>query len=112
MAIISCPNCNNRISNKQQACPECGFGLKGKDSGLSATEAGSSSRSGSDWLLQAQSYAATLLFIVGFATWWTTSDGLQNPPAQWSIWLLAGGMVWYLVVRGMRVWRGIKRRRK
>lgn len=31
MALISCPNCGNEVSDKAEACPHCGFVLKEKE---------------------------------------------------------------------------------
>ena len=38
MAIINCPECNNKVSDKAESCPNCAFPINKKTNTNKATE--------------------------------------------------------------------------
>jgi len=94
MALITCPHCQQQVSDIAANCAHCGGVLpkarpEYKQPLYSA-------------LLMAQSYLAILMTLGGALWYYQATDGLTHPPASnWSIYLIATGIVWYA---GLRLW--------
>ncbi len=99
MAIIKCPSCRERVSDKRDICPNCGFGIADTEAGLPLSEAEKRVKRKRGARLQMHSYAATLLFVVGVAWMFVESDGNVNNASYWSMFVTGMGIVWYLTVR-------------
>lgn len=99
MAIIKCPGCRERVSDKRKTCPTCGFGIADPDAGLSLPEASARARRKRRANLQMHSYAATLAFVVGIV-WMVLETGGNVYHASYGSMFLAGlGIVWYATIR-------------
>jgi len=66
MAIISCPSCNKRVSDKAAACEHCGFLISGQDAASMAHNAQALKNKRLNKLIGSQ-MKAMLLFVVGIA---------------------------------------------
>jgi hypothetical protein len=98
MALIDCPSCSKKISDKAQSCQHCDFTL-----GNVNAEDISRKKSLNKYLksqnVQTQSMVAMLLFVSGFGfMYWgeAAPDGLQY---NFAIGLSVVGFVWYIVNR-------------
>lgn len=75
MAIIECPSCKERISDKAKACNHCGFSLvSGKnEDGQTAEQIASKARLArmkKRYSLQMQAMSGIILFLAGFMLWY------------------------------------------
>jgi hypothetical protein len=98
MALIDCPSCCKKISDKSQSCQHCDFSL-----GTADVEDIARKKSLNKYLknqkIQTQSMIAMLLFVAGFGfMYWggAAPDGLQYNAA---IGLSIVGFIWYIVNR-------------
>lgn len=98
MALIDCPSCSKKISDKAQSCQHCDFNL-----GTADTEDIARKQSLNRYLknqkIQTQSMIAMLLFVTGFGfMYWGGAEpgGLQHNLA---IGLSIVGFIWYIVNR-------------
>lgn len=99
MAIIKCPSCRERVSNKRSTCPNCGFGIADEEAGLPLSEAEARARRKRRARLEMHSYAATLLFVAGIAWMLVETGGNVNNASYGSMFLAGMGIVWYVSVR-------------
>ncbi|WP_126765937.1 zinc ribbon domain-containing protein [Aliidiomarina iranensis] len=100
MAIISCPGCGKKVSDKAAVCGECGFMLGAHDVESLARKA-QNQRAIKVSKLVSQQMLAILLFIAGIAGTfydWAQLDGWQFMP-QVSMVVTVFSFVWYLVAR-------------
>ncbi|WP_018981887.1 zinc ribbon domain-containing protein [Salinimonas chungwhensis] len=98
MALIDCPSCNKKISDKADNCPHCGFGL-GEASSEDIVRKQQLKKFKKLHSIQNQSMFAMLLFIAGFGfMYWGGADkgDLQYNLAVLSVVI---GFVWYIVNR-------------
>lgn len=103
MAIIKCPSCRERVSDKRRTCPNCGFGIADPDAGLALPEASARARKKRLASLQMHSYAATLVFVAGIV-WMVLETGGNVYEARYGSMFLAGlGIVWYVTIRILMV---------
>jgi hypothetical protein len=98
MALVDCPSCSKKISDKAQSCQHCDFTL-----GNASVEDIARKQSLNKYLknqkIQTQSMIAMLLFVTGFGfMYWggAVPDGLQYNLA---IGLSLIGFIWYVVNR-------------
>jgi hypothetical protein len=98
MALVDCPSCSKKISDKAQNCPHCDFTL-----GTVNVEDIARKQNFNLYLknqnIQTQSMIAMLLFVAGFGfMYWGAAEpgGLQHNLA---IGLAIIGFVWYIVNR-------------
>ena len=102
--LINCPSCGKRMSNKNPACPECGFDFRHTGQGVPLEEAARrASRKRAD-RLRAHAYLALLVALIGLAWTWFSTGALifarENPGS----WLLSAGALWYVVTRIRILW--------
>lgn len=98
MALVACPSCNKKISDKTQSCQHCGFTL-GEASAGDLERKQNLQKYLKAQKIQTQSMIAMLMFVSGFGfMYWggALPGGLQhNIAAGTSI----VGFVWYIVNR-------------
>lgn len=100
MAIISCPSCGNKVSDKAATCNHCGFLLGAHDSESLARKA-RLQRSQKLNKLISQQMLAILLFVagIGMAFYdWTGSEFAEWLPLSGGV-VAALAFVWYLITR-------------
>ena len=103
MAIISCPVCANRISNKATECPKCKTNLgEASPEKLASKHREQMARQAQS--LMNQSMLALLLFLAGFGIlyWWQPENGSYNQYV--STVAIALGFGWYVVCRARIIW--------
>jgi ribosomal protein L37E len=97
MALIDCPSCGKKISDKAETCPHCGFALKNASvEDIERKQALTRYKKLSS--LQNQSMLAILVFILGFGfmNWGTRPGELQHNLAMVACVL---GFIWYIINR-------------
>ena len=98
MALIDCPSCSKKMSDKAQSCQHCGFGLGAADAEDIARKQ-SLNKYLKSQKIQTQSMIAMLLFVAGFGfMYWGSAEpgGLQHNLA---IGVSIVGFVWYIINR-------------
>ena len=98
MALVDCPSCNKKISDKAQTCQHCGFVL-GEASSEDLARKQTLNKYLQKQKIQTQSMIAMLLFVSGFGfMYWggVATDGVQYKIA---LAVTVIGFVWYLVNR-------------
>ncbi len=98
MALIDCPSCRKKMSDKAQQCSHCEFTL-GAASAEDIHRKQSLNRYLKTQKVQTQSMLAMLMFVAGFGfMYWggTVSGDLQHSVA---IGVAIVGFVWYVVNR-------------
>lgn len=103
MAIIRCPSCGERVSNKRDVCPECGFGITDHSAGLSLEEANRRVRRRRKSQLQMHAYGATLVFVIGIAWMMMETGGNVTEASYTSMFVTGLGVVWYVSIRVLMV---------
>lgn len=101
MAIVSCPECGKKISDKAAVCEHCGFVLEGQDPESLARKR---RRNKADRInkLTAQSMFAMLVFVAGIGGLFYFRDETSADPnwqAQASIAVMVIGFIWYIINR-------------
>ena len=108
MAIISCPQCAKKISDKQTVCPHCDLDM------TDLTEEKMHSLSKINNLKSNQSImthqAIAMLMFLGGIFGWYNSDDPEAPQHTAAIAVAVIGFVWYIVNRFRMIWQ--KRKRK
>ncbi|QJR82448.1 zinc ribbon domain-containing protein [Alteromonas pelagimontana] len=98
MALIDCPSCNKKISDKAAVCPHCNFAV-GDASSEDILRKQQMQRYKKLHSIQNQSMIAMLLFIAGFGfMYW---GGTKPGDLQHNLAILASvvGFIWYVVNR-------------
>ncbi len=98
MALMTCPSCNQRVSDKNAKCPNCRFGFSGQD-GLSLEQALRRFRKKNMFRWQKFSYFALTLFIGGFIWIWLESKEAQVSQNPYSLGLAGFGAIIYTFIR-------------
>ncbi|MBY5991662.1 zinc ribbon domain-containing protein [Ferrimonas balearica] len=97
MALIHCPACGKRISDKAPFCPHCQFS-RSKDP--EALERASRMRQiQQHQSLMTHSFLALFAFVGGFALWWWGGEAADTWRAPVGIGLMSAGFLGYLVTR-------------
>lgn len=99
MAIIQCPGCDKKMSNKAAACPHCG---ETNDPNERSLHRGRPKRKAN---LRAQQLIAASVFIAGAL--WMISIHLSATPKSYpttSLIFTAAGGIWYLLTRARLLW--------
>ena len=105
MAIINCPACKARISDKSKTCSHCEFSLvKGETQNGESQEQIESkaklARIKKRYSLQMQAMSGIILFLLGIVLWYFVGERTTNKPSNYlQLGLALGGAVWYLVTR-------------
>lgn len=98
MALIDCPSCSKKISDKAQNCQHCDF-ILGNANAEDIARKQSLNKYMKSHNIQTQSMIAMLLFVTGFGFmyWGNALPGdLQH---NFAIGLSIVGFVWYIVNR-------------
>lgn len=99
MAIISCPYCDKRVSNKAEVCTHCGGTIAGQtEESLENQQAIFKIKR--QQRLMAQSFIALLLFLAGFLSLYLVDTETYPWARKVSSGAIALGFIWYIVVRG------------
>ena len=98
MALIDCPACGKKISDKAEVCQHCGFGVKdaSADDVLRKQQMQRFKKMAS---LQNQSMLAMLLFILGFGFMYWGDVRPGDTQHNIAIGTCIIGFVWYVVNR-------------
>jgi hypothetical protein len=98
MALVNCPSCSKKISDKTKSCQHCGLSLNTVDAEDIARKE-NLNKYLKNQSVQMQSMVAMLLFVAGFGfMYWggAIQGGLQYNIA---IGLTVVGFVWYIINR-------------
>lgn len=98
MSIISCPECNKKISSKAPACPNCGYRSGEVDEEQLAVFQARRLRD-KIYRLNMASYLAITVFVAGFGWYWWASGGFVDPSPAGPFVVMGLSAVAYLVVR-------------
>ncbi|GGW77057.1 zinc ribbon domain-containing protein [Alteromonas halophila] len=98
MALIDCPSCNKKTSDKAASCPHCGFGVSdATDEDIERKRQLKKFQKLQS--IQNQSLIAVLMFVAGFGMmYW---GGAQGSDLQYNLSILCSvvGFVWYIINR-------------
>jgi len=108
MSIIRCPGCGERVSSQAPHCPQCGYGIKDKESGLTLEEAAARHSREGKYKLQYHTYFALVLVIVGSIIMWFDYDA-DGETSTYSLMVVVAGASWYLITRGRMLWNKRKK---
>jgi uncharacterized membrane protein YvbJ len=98
MALIDCPSCGKKISDKTKKCPHCQFDLANLDVEELSRRRGIS-RYKKLMAIQTQSMIAIMMFITGFAfIYWGNIEPTGNK-YKLAIACSTVGFFWYVVNR-------------
>lgn len=103
MAIVNCPNCAQRISDRAAVCPNCQFAI-GEVAPEVIEKTRIRRRREQIYRLRMASYTALTLFVAGVIWYWFSSNGFQSPPARGPILVMATGALAYFVLRVVTIW--------
>ncbi len=112
MAIISCPGCGRRISDKSSACAHCDLPLKElSEDELKRTEERRMRRR--IWRAKNITYLAMTALVIGAIWWlWAQSQTPDGTPPMPAMAMVAIGVLTYLSGRAWLFWLKIKARRQ
>ncbi|MCU4677164.1 zinc ribbon domain-containing protein [Catenovulum sp. 2E275] len=97
MALMHCPKCDKKISDKAESCQFCQHVLVADPEKIESERRINRIKKSSN--LMTQSFIALILFIGGLAyTAWYTDDGTSNDKIIAQV-VTAISFVWYLVTR-------------
>ena len=98
MALIDCPSCGKKTSDKAKVCPHCNFAL-GEATAEDIQRKQSFMRFKKLHSLQNQSMLAMLLFIAGFGFMYWGSPAKGSMQFNLAVLTSVIGMIWYVVCR-------------
>lgn len=103
VAIIQCSDCGNEVSDAAPSCPKCGRPIS-TAADVKATGGALTTTQETAKTFKAQSIAAVALIIIG-AIWLFTASAAQ-PAGNATVpsWMLAAGLIWYVVNRFRSWW--------
>ncbi len=105
MALINCPSCKKRISDKAKSCSHCNFNLKENrtESGMTEEQLESKQKLAHIKLrysLQMQAMASIILFLSGILLWYFLGDSQLTAASHFiELGIAVIGGLWYLVTR-------------
>lgn len=109
MAIISCPGCGKRISDRQISCPHCGFALGGAD--LSKQErddlierARVRKKRQLIYRIEIAAVAVVTVFAALFAAYFFYGEDLSDTQRLLYYYGFAGLSIGFIGLRGWRIW--------
>ncbi|USD35772.1 zinc ribbon domain-containing protein [Ferrimonas sp. SCSIO 43195] len=97
MALIDCPACGKRISDKAKSCSHCKVDLTADTESIESAQRISAINKRTQ--LMNHSFVALLAFVGGFALWFWGGEAAANWRQPTGIGLMAAGFVGYLVTR-------------
>lgn len=103
MAIISCPRCGKKISDKSLTCQHCQLDL----SGMTAERKHHLAEEARDKKVQSalnQSMLALILFLAGFCFLYFWALEPEGYEAVVSKAMIAAGFIWYIVARARLIY--------
>jgi hypothetical protein len=98
MSIVSCPECNKKMSSKAPVCPNCGYQAGEVDEEQLAVFRARRLRE-KIYRLNMFSYLAITVFVAGFGWYWWASGGFVEPSPPGPFVVMGLSAVAYLVVR-------------
>jgi hypothetical protein len=105
MALMNCPSCGKKMSNKSPSCPHCGFSAgaapEDQDRMIARRVADRFRR------LQMVQMAAVLVLMIGGLLWWFGSTGRDERAGTMLAtgqFLLVAAILAYAFARGMMLW--------
>ncbi len=98
MAIIACPNCSRRISDKAPICSWCGFQM-GEVTEQDLEVYRSRRLRNARYRLNMISYGVISVFLAAFGWYWWDSRGFVQPPSRGPLILMGVAALGYVIVR-------------
>ncbi|WP_199611651.1 zinc ribbon domain-containing protein [Flocculibacter collagenilyticus] len=98
MAVINCPECNKKVSDKTQQCPHCDFAI-GEVSEEKLESLNRIKKIKRMQRLTTQSFIAIILFAAGFTWMYWHEPEPESIELYVSQAAIAIGVIWYLVNR-------------
>ncbi|MGS2722053.1 hypothetical protein [Paraglaciecola aestuariivivens] len=98
MALIDCPSCNKKISDKAQSCQHCDFTL-GNASSEDIARKQNLNKYLTQQKIQTQSLIAMLLFVTGFGFMYWGNAVPGETQHSLAVTTAVIGFVWYIVNR-------------
>ncbi|AWL12151.1 hypothetical protein HMF8227_01678 [Saliniradius amylolyticus] len=98
MALMNCPSCSKKVSDKAEACQHCGFAI-GSATSDDLHRKASLRRYKQQQSIQTQSMLAMLLFIGGFGFMYWGGATPEDMQYKASVGALVIGFIWYIVNR-------------
>jgi len=104
MAIINCPSCNNKISDKAKTCSNCQYDMVSGSTaeGLNDEQLASKKRMAhikKKYSLQMQAMIGIIMVLGGSLMWYFGGRGMSSLSDVSGIFILASGSILYLVTR-------------
>lgn len=100
MALVSCPECEKKVSDSAPSCPNCGVAIA--DAQVThASGARLTTTQGTSKKLKMHTLISAVMFAVGIIGLFTQVDASEPP--VWPSFVMTAGIVWYLVTR-FRIW--------
>ena len=105
MALVNCPSCKSRISDKAKSCNHCDFDLSSGEmiNGLTQVQHESKeklARMKKRYSLQMQAMAGIILFLLGIVLWYFLGEkGLTEVSHFVELGTALFGGLWYLITR-------------
>lgn len=104
MAIISCPACSKKISDKAKECSHCHYDFISKTTAQGESEEQLASKKKLSYVkkrysLQMQAMAGIILFLAGAMLWYFGGRGFSSASDFIKLGMLALGAIWYLATR-------------
>lgn len=105
MALIDCPSCGKKMSNKAASCPHCGFSAGATPDDVARLR----SRQAADRFRRQQmlQMLAVLILLVGGILWWFGSTGTGSRAGTMLAigqLMLVSAIVLYAFARGSMLW--------
>ncbi len=104
MAIINCPSCNQKTSDKAKVCANCQYDFVSKSTSEGFTKEQLTSKKHlahikKKYSLQMQAMTGIILVLLGASLWYFGGRGFATVSDMLKLGLLAIGAAWYLVTR-------------
>lgn len=104
MAIINCPSCNKKTSDKAKVCSNCRFDFVNKSSASGMSEERLAAEKKMVYIkkkysLQMQAMGGIIFFLLGAVLWYFSGRGFESLSDMSKLLLSAVGAMWYLLTR-------------
>jgi len=102
MALIKCRECNHEVSDKAEACPNCGAPVAAaRETVAAGTQIRTIQETSKKFKLQ--TLISVSIIIIGVVWLMAVKDDPQSEPSVMPGLLIVVGSVWYIVNR-FRIW--------